>query len=99
MTIHAICASVIAAVVGLCLPNSVQAAAQTKTFDIAGVYRCEPQPSPCPWPEQTMSILPAAICQIGDLTPYVIGGLPWNRAEITPSDQSIGWPDQDQDDQ
>jgi hypothetical protein len=99
VTNHAICASVTAAVVGLCLPKAVQAEAQTKTSDIAGVYRCEPQPSPCPWPEQTISIMPAAISQSSDRTPYVTGGLPWNRVEIIPSDRSIGWPDQDGDDQ
>jgi hypothetical protein len=97
MTNHAICSSVIAAVVGLCLPNAVQGEAQQKTSDIGGVYRCEPQPSPCPWPEQTMSIMPAS--QSSDQTPYVIGGLPWNRVEIISSDHSIGRPAQDRDDQ
>jgi hypothetical protein len=96
MTNH-VCASVITAVVGLCLPNAVQAEAQQKTSDIAGIYRCEPQPSPCPWPEQTMSITPAS--QSSDQTPYSIGGLPWNRVEIIPSAQLIGWRDHDRHDQ
>ncbi len=99
MTNHAICASVIAAVVGLCLPNSVQAEAQQKAADISNIYRCEPQPSPCPWPGQTMSVMPSATPPSSDQTSYVIGGLPWNGVKIIPSDQSIGWPDQARDDQ
>ncbi len=99
MTNHGVCASAIAAVVGLCLPNSVQAEAQQKTADISGIYRCEPQPSPCPWPGQTMSIMPSAIPPSSDRTSDVIGGLPWNEVEILPSDRSIGWPDQPRDDQ
>jgi hypothetical protein len=40
------------------LPGSAQAQAQQGArVNLAGAYRCEPQPSRCPWPGQTMAII------------------------------------------
>ena len=39
------------------LSGSAQTQAQQGArVNLAGAYRCEPQPSPCPWPGQTMAI-------------------------------------------
>ena len=39
------------------LPGLAHAQAQQGArASLAGAYRCEPQPSPCPWPGQTMAI-------------------------------------------
>ena len=41
--------SMIAALVGLTLLGLVQAQAQ-QGANLSGIYWCDPQPSPCPWP-------------------------------------------------
>jgi hypothetical protein len=86
------------------LPGSALAQAQQGArANLAGAYRCEPQPSPCPWPGQTM-----AITQTGsdlelkndqgsfangkltsDIT--VSGGPPWNAIGVVLPDNSIQW--------
>jgi hypothetical protein len=86
------------------LPDSARAQAQQGArADLAGAYRCQPEPSPCPWPGQTM-----AIAQTGsalelkndqgvfanakltsDIT--VSGGPPWNTIGIVLPDHSIQW--------
>jgi hypothetical protein len=84
------------------LPGSVQAQ-QGVRANLAGAYRCEPQPSPCPWPGQTM-----AITQNGsdlelknDQGAFANGKLtsditvsstpPWNAIGIVLPDGSIQW--------
>jgi hypothetical protein len=51
------CSFLIATLAALALPGSAKAQMQpgAKT-NLAGVYRCEPDPSPCPWPGQTIAI-------------------------------------------
>jgi len=86
------------------IPGFAHAQAQQGArASLAGAYRCEPQPSPCPWPGQTM-----AITQTGsdlelkndqgsfangkltsDIT--VSGDPPWNAIGIVLPDHSIQW--------
>jgi hypothetical protein len=51
------CSFLIATLAALALPGSAKAQMHpgAKT-NLAGVYRCEPDPSPCPWPGQTIAI-------------------------------------------
>ncbi len=57
MLTRSICISVLAAVGALIPPGLAQPGALSGTrTDLSGVYRCEPEPSPCPWPGQTVSI-------------------------------------------
>jgi hypothetical protein len=71
--------------------------------NVSGAYRCEPEPSPCPWPGQTMSITQSGSVldlknQDGsfadakltsDIT--ISGGPPWNAIGVVLSDHSIQW--------
>ena len=86
------------------LPGSVLAQArQGARANLAGVYRCEPQPSPCPWPGQTMAITQTGsdlelkndqgAFANGKLTSdiTVSAGPPWNSVGIVMPDRSIQW--------
>src|ERR1700730_17664170 len=94
----------IAALAASSLPGSALAQAQQGArANLAGVYRCEPQPSACPWPGPTMSLSVAG----ADLEPKndqgafangkrtsditVSGGPPWNAIGIVLPDHSIQW--------
>jgi hypothetical protein len=86
------------------LPGLAQAQAQQGArANLAGAYRCEPEPSPCPWPGQTM-----AITQNGSelelkndqgsfgtaklTSDTTVSGLPpWNSIGIVLPDHSIQW--------
>lgn len=71
--------------------------------NVSGVYRCEPEPSPCQWPGQTVSIAQSGAAldlknQTGtfadakltsDVT--ISGGPPWNAIGIVLPDHSIQW--------
>jgi hypothetical protein len=71
--------------------------------NLAGVYRCEPEPSPCPWPGQTMAITQTGSelelkndqgsFANGKLTSDItVSGLPpWNAIGIVLPDRSIQW--------
>lgn len=82
----------IAALVALTLPDSVQAQAQ-QGANLSGIYWCDPQPSPCPWPGQAMSITQSGISLSSDKASYVGDGLPWDVMRTIISDRSIKWPD------
>jgi hypothetical protein len=86
------------------LSGSVQSQAQQGArVNLAGAYRCEPQPSPCPWPGQTMAITQngselelkndqgsfANATLTSDIT--VSGSPPWNAIGLVLPDHSIQW--------
>ena len=86
------------------LPGSAHAQAQQGArANLGGAYRCEPEPSPCPWPGQTMAITqngselelknnqgPFADGKLtSDIT--VSGSPPWNSIGIVLPDHSIQW--------
>jgi hypothetical protein len=86
------------------LPGSAHAQAQQGArANLAGAYRCEPEPSPCPWPGQTMAITQngselelkndqgsfANAKLTSDIT--VSGSPPWNSIGIVLADHSIQW--------
>jgi hypothetical protein len=86
------------------LPGSAHAQAQQGTrANLAGAYRCEPEPSPCPWPGQTVAIKQngselelkndqgsfANAKLTSDIT--VSGSPPWNSIGIVLADHSIQW--------
>jgi hypothetical protein len=86
------------------LPGSAQAQAQQGSrVNLAGAYRCEPQPSPCPWPGQTMAITQngselelkndQGSFANGKLTSdiTVSGTPPWNAIGLVLPDHSIQW--------
>ena len=51
------CLFAIATLTALALPGPAGAQMlQGAKTNVAGVYRCEPDPSPCPWPGQTIAI-------------------------------------------
>jgi hypothetical protein len=78
-------------------------AQQGARANLAGAYRCEPQPSPCPWPGQTMAITQTGSdlelkndqgsFANGKLTSEITvsGGPPWNAIGIVLPDHSIQW--------
>ena len=55
MSNRLICISMIATLSALALSGPTQAQ-QDARLNFGGDYRCEPDPSPCPWPGQTLSI-------------------------------------------
>jgi hypothetical protein len=86
------------------LSGSAQAQArQGAQVNLSGAYRCEPQPSPCPWPGQTMAITQngsdlelkndQGAFANGKLTSdiTVSGGPPWNAIGLVLPDRSIEW--------
>jgi hypothetical protein len=88
----------------LTLSGSVQSQAQQGArVNLAGAYRCEPQPSPCPWPGQTMAITQngsdlelkndQAAFANGKLTSDVTVNStpPWNAIGLVLPDRSIEW--------
>lgn len=85
------------------LPGSAHAQAQPSTAaNLAGNYRCEPQPSPC-WPGQTIAITQTGsnlelkndqgTFANGQLTSDITlgGGPPWNALGVVLPDHSIQW--------
>jgi hypothetical protein len=83
------------------LPGSAQAQ-QGARVNLAGAYRCEPQPSPCPWPGQTMAITQNGSdlelkndqgAFAGKLTSdiTVSSTPPWNSIGLVLPDHSIQW--------
>ena len=88
-----ICISTIATLIALSLPGSAQAQMQQGArASFSGAYWCDPEPSPCPWPRQTMSIIQSGI-SVSDEASYVSTGLPWNLMGIIIPAQSVKWPD------
>ena len=102
MSNKSVCFSLIAALAALAPPRSAQAQGQQgATANLTGAYRCEPQPSPCPWP--TMSIAQtgtnlelkndngsfADAKLTSDVT--VSGGPPGNALGLVLPDHSIQW--------
>jgi hypothetical protein len=86
------------------LPGSAHAQAQQGArANLAGAYRCEPEPSPCPWPGQTMAITQngSELELKNDQGPFADGKLtsditvsgspPWNAIGIVLPDRSIQW--------
>jgi hypothetical protein len=86
------------------LPGSAQAQAQQGArANLTGAYRCEPEPSPCPWPGQTMAITQngselefkndQGLFANGKLTSDItVSGIPpWNSIGIVLPDHSIQW--------
>jgi hypothetical protein len=86
------------------LPNSAHAQArQGAQASLAGTYSCNPQPSPCPWPGETMAIVQTGSelelkndqgsFANGKLTNdfTVSGSPPWNAIGIVLPDHSIQW--------
>jgi hypothetical protein len=98
------CSAFLATLTALFLHGPAKAQMQQDArTNLAGVYRCEPDPSPCPWPGQTV-----AITQTGqnlelkdDEGPFADGKLtsditlsvnrPWDALGIIFSDHSIKW--------
>jgi hypothetical protein len=78
-------------------------AQQSAPANLAGAYRCEPQPSPCPWPGQTMAITQTGSdfelkndqgsFAHGQLTSdfTVSGSPPWNANGLVLPDHAIEW--------
>jgi hypothetical protein len=95
-----VCVSAIATLAASALPGPVPA---QQGANVSGAYWCEPEPSPCPWPGQTMSITQAGPAldlnnQDGsfadakltsDIT--ISGGPPWNAIGVVLPDHSIQW--------
>jgi hypothetical protein len=93
---------VIAGLTALASPVFAQAQ-QGARVNVSGSYRCEPQPSPCQWPGQTLSITQtgntldlknehgsiAAAKLTSDIS--VSAGPPWNAAGTIQPDHSIQW--------
>jgi hypothetical protein len=102
MSNKTICISLLAALAASALPGLAPAQQGAKA-NLGGSYRCEPDPSPCPWPGQTMSIAQSgpnlelkneqgAFAQAkvtSDIT--VSGGPIWNSIGIVLPDNSIEW--------
>jgi hypothetical protein len=94
--------SLIAALAALTLPGAAQAQ-QGVRANLTGTYRCQPEPSPCPWPNQTMAIAQTGTAlelkndqgafadakATSDIT--VSGGPPWNALGLVLPDHSIQW--------
>jgi hypothetical protein len=102
MSNKSVCISLIATLTASALPGLPQAEAQQGAkVNLSGAYRCEPQPAPCPWPGQTMSIAQSGSTLelknehgsfadarlTSDIT--VSGGPPW--IGIVFPDHSIQW--------
>jgi hypothetical protein len=94
--------SLITGLTTLASPASAQAQQGTRV-NVSGSYRCEPQPSPCQWPGQTLSITQTgttldlkneqgSIAQAkltSDIS--VSAGPPWNSLGLIMPDHSIQW--------
>ena len=92
----------IAALAAAVLPALAQAQ-QGARANLGGTYRCEPDPSPCRWPGQTMSITQngsnlelknqQGLFADGKLTSdtTITGGPIWNSIGIVLPDRSIEW--------
>lgn len=94
--------SLVAALATLPLPGSAPAQAQQGAVaNLAGAYRCQPEPSPCPWPTvsiaQTGNTLElkndGGVVAEGKVTsPITISGNPpWNAIGVVLPDHSIQW--------
>jgi hypothetical protein len=86
------------------LPGLAHAQAQKGArANLAGAYRCEPQPSPCPWPGQTMAVTQngpdlefkndQGAFANGKLTSDItVSSTPaWNAIGLVLPDRSIQW--------
>jgi hypothetical protein len=94
--------SLIAALTAMASPAMAQAQ-QGAQVNLSGAYRCEPQPSPCQWQGQNLSITQTgptldlkneqgSIAQAkltSDIT--ISGGPPWNATGLILPDHSIQW--------
>ncbi|SRR5579871_4995343 len=102
MSNKSICVSFVATLAILTLPGPAQSQGQQgAAANLAGAYRCQPEPSPCPWP--TVSIAQTGntvelkndkgVVADGKVTsPITISGNPpWNAIGIVLPDQSIQW--------
>lgn len=102
MSNNSVYVSSVAALAALALPGSAHAQAQQGAFaNLAGAYRCQPEPSPCPW--STMSIAQTGntielkndngVVADGKVTsPITISGNPpWNAIGVVLPDHSIQW--------
>jgi hypothetical protein len=104
MSNKSVCISLIATLTAFALPGLARAQAQPgANVNLRGAYRCVPEPSPCPWPGQTMSIAQsgstlelkheggsfAGAKVTSDIT--VSGDPPWNAIGILLPDHSIQW--------
>lgn len=65
----------------------MQAQAQ-QGANLSGIYWCDPQPSPCPWPGQAMSITQSGISLSSDKASYVGDSLPWDVMRTIISERS-----------
>jgi hypothetical protein len=95
-----ICVSTFAALAALALPGPAPA---QQGANLSGAYRCVPEPSPCQWPGETMSITQSGStlelkhqdAEIAEakLTSNITisGGPPWNSNGIVLPDHSIQW--------
>lgn len=94
--------SLIAGLTGLASPAFAQAQQGAKV-NVSGSYRCEPQPSPCQWPGQTLSITQTGTTldlknQQGSIAQAKLtsdislsAGPPWNSLGLIMPDHSIQW--------
>ncbi len=95
-----------AALVAAAVPAYVPARAQQSVHaNLGGTYRCEPQPSPCPWPGQTMTISQSGATldlhnaqgsfDTAKLTSdtTISAAPPWNVVGLVLPDHSIQWSD------
>ena len=92
--------SALAALAAFAIPG---AALAQQSADVIGSYQCVPEPSPCQWPGQTMSITQSGSAlelkhqdaEIAEakLTSNITisGGPPWNSIGIALPDHSIQW--------
>ncbi len=94
--------SLIAGLTALASPAFAQAQ-QGAQVNVSGSYRCEPQPSPCQWLGQTLSITQTGATldlktQQGSIAQAkltsdisVSAGPPWNAVGIILPDHTIQW--------
>lgn len=92
--------SSVAALAALALPGSAQAQ-QGAFANLAGAYRCQPEPSPCPWPSMSIAQTGNTIELKNDngvvadgkvTSPITISGNPpWNAIGVVLPDHSIQW--------
>ncbi len=95
-----VCISTMVIFAALALPGSALA---QRGANVSGSYRCQPEPSPCKWPGQTMSITQSGSTVDlknqdgtfagGKLTSdtTISGGPPWNALGVILPDHSIQW--------
>ena len=92
----------IVAIAASSLLGSAPAQAQQGAHaNLGGAYRCEPQPSPCPWPTMVITQAGTSLELKNDQGAFadgkltsdttVSGGPPWNALGIVLPDHSIEW--------